>query len=136
MLDLRKQEQGQALNYSIVDLADLSADSQPADPNDPGSLGRSLVRRWFGAQEAPSQRVVLYSAEWCGFCKQAAAFLRQQGVVFDLRDIDKDRQAAIELQGKLLRAGLKGGGIPVLDINGTLVIGFNKSRILALLQKQ
>jgi len=79
-------------------------------------------------------QVVLYMAPWCGFCKKAAAYLREQGITFRQRDIEKDPGAAAELAGKLERAGLRGGGIPVLDIAGRLVVGFDRTRIERLLE--
>jgi glutaredoxin 3 len=78
---------------------------------------------------------VLYSAPWCGFCKKAAAHLRLRGIPFEERDIDSDRSAAVELSKKLRQAGLSGGGVPVLDIAGTIVIGFKPDRIDRLLDQ-
>jgi glutaredoxin len=144
VLDLRQEKEGQPLNYSVVDLQALhTGRDQPAQapPEDAGALGRWVVgkaaRRIHQAlglspAGAPA-RVILYTAPWCGFCKKAADHLRSRGVAFEERDVDRDRSAALELSRKLRQAGLGSSGVPVLDINGTIVIGFKKSEIDALL---
>jgi glutaredoxin len=147
VVDLREEDEKGPANYTVVDLDALSKrvrGSVVRDPKDPGELGRWVVGRVTGRVRAllgietpppASARVVLYTAPWCGFCKKAAAHLRSRGVAFEERDIDADRSAAVELSRKLRQAGLSGGGIPVLDIAGTIVIGFKKDKIDRLLEK-
>ncbi|MDQ0705882.1 hypothetical protein QF043_004674 [Pseudomonas sp. W3I7] len=53
-----------------------------------------------------SARVVLYSTEWCGYCKQIRRFLDQKGVPYQAFDIEKDAQARKAYEA------LGGGGIP------------------------
>lgn len=142
VVDLREQ----GGNFTVVDLDALGRRAPAAPggrPRDPGELGAWAVGRLAGRVRAllgirepePAVRVVLYTAPWCGFCKRAAAHLRSRGIPFVERDIDSDRPAAVELSQKLRRAGLSGGGVPVLDIAGTIVIGFNRERIDRLLDK-
>ncbi len=143
VLDLRAVQDGKPLNYSVVDLSARVEPPRaaPGPARDPGQLGRNLARRGADrvrsllglAPAARPARVVLYSAPWCGFCKKAAAYLRGRGVAFEERDIEASPAAAQELKAKLRQAGLRGGGIPVLDIDGTIVIGFDRARIDALL---
>jgi len=143
VVDLREEGEKGPVNYSVVDLDALGQRAPVSQPKDPGELGRWAVGRAAGRVrellgiQAPafSAKVVLYTAPWCGFCKKAAAHLRSRGVAFEERDIDSDRSAAVELSRKLREAGLSGGGIPVLDIAGTIVIGFKKERIDQLLEK-
>ena len=146
VLDLRKQAQKGPVNYTLIDLDRLGAGPPPApDPKDPGELGRRAAARLarsagrlLGFEPVPAESpeaVILYTAPWCGFCKKAAAHLRQKSVRFVERDIDRDRRAAVELSRKLRQAGLSGGGVPVLDIGGTLIIGFDQQRIDRLLER-
>ncbi len=142
VVDLREAGERGPANFTIVDLDALKSRA-PRRPQDPGELGawavRCLsgrVRRLMGIQTPePALRVILYTAPWCGYCKKAAAHLRSRGIPFWERDIDSDRSAAVELSQKLRRAGLSGGGVPVLDIAGTIVIGFKRDRIDRLLDK-
>ncbi len=73
--------------------------------------------------------VIIYGAEWCGACHQAAAYLRGKGIAFVEKDIEKDSAAAREMQRKLTRFGLRGGSIPVIDVHGKVMVGFNSHEI-------
>jgi hypothetical protein len=46
-------------------------------------------------------------------------------VKFVLHDIEKDSSAQREMQAKLAKAGARGGSIPVLDVRGRILIGFD-----------
>lgn len=81
------------------------------------------------APAAGSPLVIIYGAEWCGPCHQAAAFLTQRGVPFAEKNIEEDREAAREMQTKLARAGIRGGSIPVLDVKGTVLVGFSPQAV-------
>ena len=144
VVDLRKERDGQPLNYSVIDLDSLKRRSgRHEDVRDAGDLGRHLVgkladrvNRSLGlTRPAGTARVILYTAPWCGFCKKAARHLQARGVKFEEKDIEKDRSAAVELSRKLRQAGIPGSGVPVLDIGGTMVVGFNKQRIDKLLDE-
>jgi glutaredoxin len=144
VVDLREEGEQGPINYSVVDLDALQRHAPVRrEPKDPGELGEWVVGRVAGwvrtllGVEAPrvAIRVILYTAPWCGYCKKAAAHLRSRGIAFEERDIESDRSAAVELSRKLRQAGLSGGGVPVLDIAGTVVIGFKRGRIDRLLDK-
>jgi glutaredoxin len=78
---------------------------------------------------APRPTVILYGASWCGPCHQAVAYLKRKGVSFVEKDIEEDANAAREMQSKLARAGMHGGSIPVLDVRGKLMVGFNPQEV-------
>ena len=75
-----------------------------------------------------SARVVLYSTEWCGYCKQIRRFLDQKGIPYQAFDIDKDAQARKAYEA------LGGAGIPFVDVNGTLIRDYNPEKIMAALK--
>ncbi|MCP4502591.1 MAG: hypothetical protein GY822_21800 [Deltaproteobacteria bacterium] len=81
----------------------------------------------------PEGSVVIYSAVWCGYCKKAKTWMKANAIPFIERDVEKTAGAAKELKEKLDKQGVRGGGVPVLDIKGTLVVGFDKARIEKLL---
>jgi len=66
--------------------------------------------------------VILYSANWCGYCQMAIAHLNDRGVPYTIRDVDNPA-AKREL---LAKTGSK--GIPAMDLGGRIVKGYNKSR--------
>ena len=87
----------------------------------PANLAAELQRlRQSGAKASiASSHTVLYAAAWCGFCKQARAYLAQKGVKYE--DIDIDTQAG---KAAFAVAG-GGGGIPLLTLKGQQVRGFS-----------
>lgn len=88
------------------------------------------VERLFNPGEAVSQatrtqaKVVFYTTAWCGYCQSTRRFLDHKGIPYQEFDIDKDAQARQAYQA------LGGGGIPILDVNGTLIRGYEPDAIL------
>ena len=92
------------------------------------------VERLFNPSQVASEqvrasaRVVLYATEWCGYCKQIRRFLDQKGIAYKAFDIEKDAVARKDYEA------LGGGGIPIIDVNGTLIRGYDPDAILAALK--
>jgi glutaredoxin 3 len=74
------------------------------------------------------RNVTIYTTPSCGFCQQAKRFLREHGVEYREVDVSTDQAAAKEL---VLRS--RQFGVPVIDVGGTLVIGFDVRRLEKLL---
>ena len=70
-------------------------------------------------------RAVVYSAAWCGACKKTKAWLAEQGVSVEERDIDRDPRALSEL---VSIAG-QNPSIPVTVIGGKAVGGFDPEEL-------
>ena len=68
--------------------------------------------------------VVIYSTPSCSYCRLAKDYLRQKGVGFTEYNIASDQRKAEEMVRKSGQMG-----VPVLDINGSVIIGFNKPEI-------
>lgn len=135
------------LDPAYVWVADLSA------PGDDGQYPvRKLARAAFealvdresgvelaqaegqaGGSENPDADVIIYGAEWCGACNQAAHFFEQNGVDYVEKDIEQDPAARQEMQAKARAAGVHPNGIPVIDFRGTLVTGFDPARLQSLI---
>jgi glutaredoxin len=82
-----------------------------------------------GAVASARPAAIIYGASWCGACHQAAAYLKQKKVPYVEKDIEADNGAAAEMQGKLAKIGQRGGSIPVLDIRGRVMVGFNPHEV-------
>ena len=68
--------------------------------------------------------VTVYSKPTCGFCNAAKRYLKEQRVRFRDVDVSRDARAADEMA---LRAGQR--VVPVIDVNGRLIVGFDKRRL-------
>ncbi len=79
---------------------------------------------------APTPTVVVYTAPWCGWCRKTLAHLDDRGVAYVEKDVDASPGHRDELVRKAGRAT-----IPVVEIDGTLVRGFEPERIDALLAR-
>ena len=77
--------------------------------------------------------VILYGTSWCPACKSARQYLTERKIPFADKDIERDAGAARELREKAARLGVPADRIPILDVRGRLLIGFDKSRLEALL---
>lgn len=73
--------------------------------------------------------VIIYGAEWCKPCHQAADYLRSKGIPVIQKDVDESREAAAEMQEKLAKAGRRGGSIPVIDVRGQILVGYSRSEL-------
>ena len=105
-------------------------------PLSPGDAARARAKQVgsSGTARVASQPdegpvIVLYSATWCGACRKAKRYLDEKGVDYEVRDIDDPRHAA-EL---LRRTGQR--AIPVLDVDGRVMTGFNAQRYDALIDR-
>jgi glutaredoxin len=77
--------------------------------------------------------VIVYKTAWCGVCKKVESYLKKKGVPYTAKDIEKDRSAAAELQTKAAAQKVKTGSVPVIDVKGTLIVGFDRARLEKLL---
>ena len=71
--------------------------------------------------------ITIYTTPTCPHCKNAKNFLKKQGIPFIEKDVSKNRQA----QEELSKLGAR--GVPSFKIGDELVIGFNQSKILSLI---
>jgi glutaredoxin len=77
--------------------------------------------------------VTLYGTPWCGACKAAKQYLASKHIPFAYKDIENDPAAAKELQAKAARMGIPTDRVPILDVRGRLLLGFDKARLDAML---
>ena len=68
--------------------------------------------------------VKVYSTPTCAYCNMAKKYLDSKSIQYESYDVTKDSNAAAEMVNK---SGQR--GVPVLDINGTIIIGFDKDKI-------
>jgi len=72
--------------------------------------------------------VKVYSTPACPYCFTLKEFLKEKGI--DFEDIDVSKNEAI-LQEMVQKSGQM--GVPVIEIDGQIVVGFDREKILKLL---
>ena len=75
-------------------------------------------------------KVTVYSTNWCAFCHTEKEWLASLGVQFVSKNIEDDLQAKDEM---LEKVGGTWSGVPVTDIDGEIVLGFDRARLSKLL---
>ena len=76
-----------------------------------------------------NKKVTVYSTSTCPYCIQAKQFLKEQGIEFENIDVGVDQKKAQEMVQKSGQMG-----VPVLDIDGEIIVGFDKAKIQAKLE--
>jgi arsenate reductase-like glutaredoxin family protein len=77
--------------------------------------------------------VTVYGTSWCGACREARRYLAARKIPFADKDIERDPAAARELRDKAAKLGIPTDRVPILDVRGRLLIGFDQARVEALL---
>ena len=91
-------------------------------------MSRSGTPAARAAQQARAHRVLVFTTPTCPWCTRAKAYLRERHVPFREVDVARDAAAARDL---VRRTGQT--GVPVVEIDGKPVVGFDKSQIDRLL---
>jgi glutaredoxin len=95
----------------------------PVSPNDAQRIrrlgGAGGARSTLAVANPRSTAVLLYYAEWCGYCRKTRAELDRRGVKFEMRNIENPATLAelVEKTGQR--------GIPVVDAGGKILIGYD-----------
>lgn len=78
-----------------------------------------------------SVTVEMYMTSWCGYCKQAGAYVRSLGANLVQYDIEAQPERKKEMKEK------SGGSlaVPVIDIGGTIIRGYNPAAIKAAVER-
>ena len=74
--------------------------------------------------------VKVYSTNTCPWCDKAKSYLKSKGIEFEELNVQEDMVAREEMIKKS-----KQMGVPVLDIDGTVIVGFDKNAIDKALNK-
>ena len=73
-------------------------------------------------------KVILYTTPTCVYCKTAKEFFSENNIEYDEKDVSKNEA---DLQEMVKKSG--GMAVPVIDIDGEVLVGFNKDQVADLL---
>ena len=69
-------------------------------------------------------KVIIYTTPYCTYCKMAKEYFKSKGIEYEEHDVMADvakREEMVKKSGQL--------GVPVIDIDGKIVMGFDKPKI-------
>jgi len=73
--------------------------------------------------------VTVYSTPTCPWCTRVKDYLNSKEVKFNEINVAENRAGAMEM---IQKSGQR--GVPVLDINGTIIVGFDQTKIDSLVK--
>jgi len=79
-------------------------------------------------QNVAEKRVVIYSTDTWPWCRRAKEYLSQKGIQYTEYNVARDRDKAREM---IQKSGQM--GVPVIIVDGQIVVGFNQSALEKLL---
>ncbi len=117
--------------------------ARPASPEGgglPGATGAAAAGADAGAGggttragSASAVVVTVYGTSWCGACRAARQYLSARKIPFADKDVERDPAAARELAEKAAKLGVPSDRVPMLEVRGRLLTGFDQARLEALL---
>ena len=75
-------------------------------------------------------KIKIYTTKTCPHCIALKKYFKEKGVEFknlDVEDSDKAKEEMIEKSGQM--------GVPVIDINGKIIVGFDREKLEKILKK-
>lgn len=70
------------------------------------------------------KKVTIYTTPTCGYCKMSKEFFKEKNVDYKEVDVSADQKAAEEMIHKSGQMG-----VPVIDVEGEIIIGFDQARL-------
>jgi glutaredoxin 3 len=75
-----------------------------------------------------AKKVIIYTTPSCVYCKMSKDFFQKNGIQYEERNVAVDEKSREEMFAKSRQMG-----VPVIDVDGTIVIGFDKKNLEMLL---
>ncbi len=73
-------------------------------------------------------KVLIYTTPACVYCEMAREFFKSHNITYEEKDVAADEKARDEMVHKSGQLN-----VPVIDINGKIIVGFNQEQISELL---
>lgn len=124
----------------------LTADAEPDDPVQPAvevappasaleqernarKTERTREQLELEAKQALSSvKVTMYSTAWCGVCRRARSWLQASGIRFREFDVEQNEAASWRMHQLNPK-----GGVPTIDVDGEVLVGFSPESMSQLL---
>lgn len=77
---------------------------------------------------AQDKKVIIYSTPVCPYCEAIKDYFNENDIEFEEKDVSSNKEAREEMVEKS-----KSKGVPVVDIEGEIITGFDKQKIASIL---
>lgn len=77
------------------------------------------------------KKVKIYTTPTCPYCEMAKTFFRENKIEFEEIDVSSNREAAMEMIEKSGQMG-----VPVIEIDNKIIIGFDVNAIKKVLEEE
>ncbi len=94
-----------------------------AGPAVVSTLEKSTPAAQSSQPAAAKGRVKLLTTTWCGYCRQARAYLTSRGIPFEDLDVEKSAQ------GKQEYRELRGRGVPIILVGNQRMNGYSQAQL-------
>lgn len=74
------------------------------------------------------QKITIYTTPTCIYCKMAKQWFKENNISYEEKDVSGDAEAREKMINKSQQMG-----VPVIEVGGELIIGFDKERLSELL---
>lgn len=74
-------------------------------------------------------KVIIYGTDSCPWCHKAREFMKEHKIKFIDKNVGRDQKTAAEM---IKKSGQQ--GVPVIDVNGEIIVGFDEDRLRNLLK--
>ena len=91
------------------------------------SLSKQQLAAAQNSASSIKTKVILYGTTWCGYCQKTREFLAENNIAYTEFDIENSDE------GRRRYDAINGSGVPVLEVNNTVIRGYAPDAILAAL---
>jgi len=103
-------------------------------PKEIAAAPEALVKALLPEPPAPGLpgdvSVVIYTTGWCSVCKRAKAWMSDQGIPYEERDVERSASYA-----SAMRAINPRGSVPTFDVDGEVMVGFSEQSLAATMKR-
>jgi glutaredoxin len=92
------------------------------------TLEKSAPAAQANQPTAAKGRIKLLTTSWCGYCRQARAYLNSRGIPFEDLDVEKSAQ------GKQEYRELNGRGVPIILVGNQRMNGYSQAQLDTMLR--
>jgi glutaredoxin len=96
----------------------------------PPEVQRAPAATRSSAPAGAAMAVVMYSTDWCGYCKQARIYFAKRGIAYTELDVEKNPAAHAEFKR------LGGRGVPFFVHGGNVMRGFSEASFEAFIARR